>query len=210
MNDSGYAITPNVLTPAECDELLALPELNQRNHRAGVRHLMSSSAIAALAQRLAAGLVPFRATFFDKSPAANWLVPWHQDTALPLTQRFANDAWGPWSTKDGVLYAHAPTWALERILALRVSLDDSTAANGPLRVLPGSHRLGVLSDEAVATYARTANAVDCLVPRGGVLAMRPLLIHSSAKILRDQPRRVLHIEYADALTLAHGIQLAVA
>jgi len=29
---------------------------------------------------------PFRATLFDKSPTANWLVVWHQDTALPLRQ----------------------------------------------------------------------------------------------------------------------------
>ena len=27
---------------------------------------------------------PFRATLFDKSASANWLVVWHQDTALPM------------------------------------------------------------------------------------------------------------------------------
>jgi hypothetical protein len=51
---------------------------------------------------------PFRATLFDKSPTANWLVVWHQDTALPLRERITGPGWGPWSTKAGVLYAHAP------------------------------------------------------------------------------------------------------
>jgi ectoine hydroxylase-related dioxygenase (phytanoyl-CoA dioxygenase family) len=32
------------------------------------------------------------------------------------------------------------------VIALRIHLDGSTAANGPLWVLPGSHRDGVLSD----------------------------------------------------------------
>ena len=31
--------------------------------------------------------LPFRATLFDKSPTPNWLVVWHQDTALPLCER---------------------------------------------------------------------------------------------------------------------------
>jgi hypothetical protein len=51
--------------------------------------------------------LPFRATLFDKSPRSNWLVVWHQDGALPLAQRNEIEGWGPWSTKDGVLYAHA-------------------------------------------------------------------------------------------------------
>jgi hypothetical protein len=49
-----------------------------------------------------------------------------------------------------------------------------------------------------------------LVPQGGVLAMRPLLIHSSSKARTPDPRRVLHIEYAESLDLAPGILLAIA
>jgi hypothetical protein len=40
--------------------------------------------------------------------------------------------------------------------------------------------------------------------------MRPLLIHASSKAQTAEPRRVLHIEYADSLELMPGIQLAVA
>jgi ectoine hydroxylase-related dioxygenase (phytanoyl-CoA dioxygenase family) len=154
--------------------------------------------------------VPYRATLFEKSGRANWLVVWHQDTALPLESYVEGAEWGPWSLKDGVHYAHAPAWALERIVALRVHLDASTSENGPLRVIPGSHGAGVLSDEEVFARAREGDGVECLVGRGGVLAMRPLLIHSSSKARGDEPRRVLHVEYADALEVRPGVRLAVA
>jgi ectoine hydroxylase-related dioxygenase (phytanoyl-CoA dioxygenase family) len=105
-----------------------------------------------------------------------------------------------------VNYAHAPGWALARVIALRVHLDASTADNGPLRVIPNSHVDGVLSDEAVLkrVSASEVGAVECPTPRGGVVMMRPLTIHSSSKVLNSDPRRVLHIEYADSRTLVRG------
>lgn len=148
--------------------------------------------------------------YFDKSRTANWLVMWHQDTALPLRQRSENPAWGPWSVKAGVIYAHAPATALEQVIALRIHLDDSNADNGPLRVLPGSHALGVLSDEAISRLAKTIPAVDCLVPRGGVIAMRPLIVHASSKSTSAEPRRVIHIEYAVSLKIDEGMELNIA
>jgi ectoine hydroxylase-related dioxygenase (phytanoyl-CoA dioxygenase family) len=153
--------------------------------------------------------IPFRATLFDKSPETNWLIVWHQDTALPLTQRVENSVWGPWSTKAGVDYAHAPAHALERVVAVRLSLDDSTPDNGPLRVLPGTHRRGVLTDDEIAELSRELDAEDCCVRAGGVVIMRPLTVHASSKAVSDQPRRVLHIEYANSLDLGSGLRLRV-
>jgi ectoine hydroxylase-related dioxygenase (phytanoyl-CoA dioxygenase family) len=153
---------------------------------------------------------PFRATLFDKSPASNWLVVWHQDTALPLRERRELAGWGPWSVKDGVVYAHAPAVALEQVLALRVHLDDSSDNNGPLRVLPGTHTMGVLTDDSIERLATEINAVDCLATAGGVVAMRPLIVHASSKSLMEMPRRVLHIEYAARMAIADSLELAVA
>ena len=209
-DDTGFWVKPAVLSAQECNVLLErLTAASVQRSRAGARHLMSEPAVWELAidsrlrQIAAAGIggtaVPFRATLFEKSGASNWLVVWHQDTALPLAARFESPEWGPWSEKAGVLYAHAPTWALARVLALRVHLDDSHKRNGPLRVIPGSHRLGVLSDEQVFDLAHRETAVHCNADRGSVLAMRPLLIHSSLKVESEDPRRVLHLEYADAL-----------
>jgi ectoine hydroxylase-related dioxygenase (phytanoyl-CoA dioxygenase family) len=218
--DSGYCIQASVLSEGECDGLLCTLERAPGAGRAGTRHMMSNQAINALAndgrllriaqRALGFSAVPFRATLFAKSGAANWLIPWHQDTALPLASRFNDPGWISWSQKGGVCYAHAPAWALSRVVALRVHLDSSTSENGPLRVVPGSHRAGVLSDQSVHDYVTHHEKTTCVVARGGILAMRPLLIHSSSKAQTDVPRRVLHIEYADSLDLSPGIRLALA
>jgi ectoine hydroxylase-related dioxygenase (phytanoyl-CoA dioxygenase family) len=135
---------------------------------------------------------------------------WHQDTALPLRERHELPGWGPWSAKDGIIYAHAPATALQQILALRIHLDDTIDRNGPLRVLPGTHTIGVLTDEAIEKLALEISSADCLVSAGGVIAMRPLTVHASSKSLIDIPRRVLHIEYAVQMTIADCLELAVA
>lgn len=219
--EPGYWIHDAVLSPYECEALVReLASPGVARGRAGARHLMAHPAVAEAARdprlmeiarsTLGEQVMPFRATLFEKmAEGANWLVVWHQDTALPLEEHVPGGEWGPWSRKAGVLYAHAPTWALSRVVALRLHLDDSTAENGPLRVIPGSHTLGVLSDVEVAAYARTREPVDCVAHRGGVVAMRPLVIHASSKARGPEPRRVLHVEYADALDLAPGIRLAV-
>jgi ectoine hydroxylase-related dioxygenase (phytanoyl-CoA dioxygenase family) len=154
--------------------------------------------------------IPYRATLFQKTGRANWLVKWHQDTALPLQKRFPSAEWGPWSKKNGVLYAHAPAARLERMIALRIQLDDSVLDNGPLRVVPNTHNRGVLNDTDVIEIANKLASVKCLASKGGVIAMRPLLIHASSKARIDLPRRVLHIEYTNSLDLGDGIRLAIA
>ena len=188
--------------------------------KAGARHVLGVPAVRALAmdQRLLGiatrfvgeGAVPYRATLFDKSLASNWLVVWHQDTALPVRARVESPGWGPWSVKAGITYAHAPASALENVIALRVHLDDSTLTNGPLRVLPDTHDLGVLTDHAMQELASRISPVNCLAASGGVVAMRPLTVHSSSKATGDQPRRVLHIEYAASMQAGDSLTLAEA
>lgn len=217
----GFAIIPRVLGQKEIDGLLAgFSRVDLPRSRAGVRHAMKLPAVAQMARDsrllgiaqgiLGSGAFPYRATLFDKSPTANWLVVWHQDTALSLRERREQLGWGPWSTKDGVTYAHAPASALSQVLALRLHLDDSTAENGPLRVLPGTHTLGVLTDDEIHALSARVAPVDCLVPQGGLLAMRPLIVHASSKSHSRLPRRVLHIEYAASSALENGLELAVA
>ena len=216
----GYAIYPHVFQPVEIEHVLeTLSGDGIARTRAGARRLLGIPAVRQRANDarlltiasdfVGPTAVPFRATLFDKSATANWLVVWHQDTALPLRDRFDDREWGPWSVKGGVIHAHAPAWALEQVIALRVSLDDSTAANGPLRVLPGSHRHGVFSDQQVAQLASTTTPVDCTAASGGVVAMRPLTVHASSKSADDRPRRVLHIEYASTVRLASHVELSV-
>jgi ectoine hydroxylase-related dioxygenase (phytanoyl-CoA dioxygenase family) len=221
IREEGFAIIPGVFGNKRIlDFTKELSACNPPRSRAGVRHAMRLPIVANLAQDpqlmgiaqeiLGSEAFPFRATLFDKSPTANWLVVWHQDTALPLRERREVSGWGPWSVKDGVTYAHAPQSALSQILALRVHLDDSTTQNGPLRVLPRTHTLGVLTDDELHELSTQFAAVDCLTPSGGVLAMRPLIVHASSKSQSDSPRRVLHIEYASSEITLDGLELALA
>jgi Phytanoyl-CoA dioxygenase (PhyH) len=218
---SGFEIVPAVLDRSEIAMIAdALHREALERSRAGARHLMRSPVVRQLARdprlrTIAARFVgttaePFRATLFDKSPARNWLVVWHQDTALPLLERRDVPGWGPWSVKAGVTYAQAPAAALSRVIALRLHIDDSRADNGPLRVLAGTHTIGVLSDAEVGRLAREIPPVDCLVPAGGIVAMRPLLLHASSKTESNLQRRVLHLEYAESLRMPDGFELAMA
>jgi ectoine hydroxylase-related dioxygenase (phytanoyl-CoA dioxygenase family) len=221
VEDRGFAVIPGILKEDRATLLAAdLATANPRRSRAGVRHALGHAAVASLANNsrlleiareiLSANAYPFRATMFEKTTDANWLVVWHQDTALPLRRRQETPGWGPWSVKEGVIYAHAPASALSQVLALRVHLDDSTSQNGPLRVLPATHKFGVLSDDAIHQLAQDIAPVECCVPRGGVVAMKPLVVHSSSKSQSECARRVLHIEYAANTAIAGGLELAVA
>jgi ectoine hydroxylase-related dioxygenase (phytanoyl-CoA dioxygenase family) len=221
IREEGFAIIPGVFGNNRIlDFTEELNACNPTRSRAGVRHAMRLQVVATLAQDprlmgiaeeiLGNKAFPFKATLFDKSPTANWLVVWHQDTALPLRERHEVPGWGPWSVKDGLIYAHAPESALSQVLALRVHLDDSTAENGPLRVLPRTHTSRVLTDDELHELSTRIAAVDCLTPSGGVLAMRPLIVHASSKSQSESPRRVLHIEYASSEANFDGLELALA
>jgi hypothetical protein len=217
--EEGFSIDERVFQRLEMIAVLAeLAHAPITRTKAGARHILHVPVVQALATdprliELAGRVVgpapvPFRATLFDKSSESNWLVVWHQDTALPLRARVTDSVWGPWSEKSGMLYAHAPAWALDTVIALRVHLDDSTAENGPLRVLPGTHKSGVLSDETMRHLARDIAPVVCQAASGGVVTMRPLTVHASSKVRGGCPRRVLHIEYAASVYLGAGIELA--
>lgn len=219
MDDAGYRIIEGILNPEECDRLVDKLIPDSALRVAGIRNLMSDPAVQETARdsRLidiasafsGKRMIPFKATLFAKTGKANWLVAWHQDTALPLQKALDIEGWGPVSKKEGVTFVHAPTQAFANIVALRIHLDASTKSNGPLRVIPGSHRKRILDDAEFAQWSRKPS-VDCLVGKGGVIAMSPLIIHASSKCTSDEPRRVLHIEYADSLDLGDGVSLASA
>jgi len=102
----GFAVLPGALRQSEMDTLRAdIDKTPLHRTRAGARHMLGNTRVAALAsdhrlleiarQVLGAEARPFRATLFDKSPTSNWLVVWHQDTALPLRERHELPGWGP-------------------------------------------------------------------------------------------------------------------
>lgn len=219
----GFAIVPNVVEAGTVAALISA--LDDANDDRGIRRRESVYAIrnllqvvpeiAALAdspalQSLVAPILgpdafPVRGILFDKTPDANWNVIWHQDLSIAVAERKDMAGYGPWSEKAGVPHVQPPAAILERMLTVRLHLDDCDEANGPLQVLPGSHQGGRLTADQIQRQRELVRSVSCPVPSGGALLMRPLLLHASAASQAPRHRRVIHLEYA-ADALPGGLQ----
>jgi len=103
---------------------------------------------------------------------------------------------GAWSVKAGMIHVQPPVGVLESMVTIRLHLDDCEEDNGPLRAIPGSHRLGKLSEREVELRVAELDERSYACPRGGVVVMRPLILHASSSAVNPRHRRVLHVEYA--------------
>jgi hypothetical protein len=210
---AGHATFPALYTPAEVAALLACiegapaagPSFRRSQDVFAIRNLLGE--IPALAPLLAtpalrgllAGLFPAgchltKAIYFDKPAGSNWLVAWHQDLMINVAQRADQPGFGPWTAKAGWVAVQPPAAVLENTVTIRLHLDDCDATNGALKVVPGSHRQGVVPAETIARH--TATATVCTVPAGGVMLMKPLLLHASNRSTSARPRRVIHLEFS--------------
>jgi ectoine hydroxylase-related dioxygenase (phytanoyl-CoA dioxygenase family) len=170
------------------------------------RELARTAAVRALVEPvLGASCFNVRGVLFDKTPAAPWKVAWHQDLSIAVRARVESEGFGPWSVKAGVVHVQPPVRVLEGVLAVRLHLDDCDESNGPLKVLPGSHLSGRLNADEITRWRDSVRPVTCLVPRGGAVLMRPLLLHSSPAPRLPRRRRVVHLEFA-AAPLPHGLE----
>ena len=138
---------------------------------------------------------PVRGLFFDKTPEANWTVPWHQDRSVAVAERRDVPGYGPWSVKAGVVHVQPPTQVLRGMLTVRLHLDDCGPANGPLRMVPGTHR-DLLDPAAIAAAAGRGPAVALTCGSGDAVVMRPLVLHASSPAAEPGHRRVVHLEFA--------------
>jgi ectoine hydroxylase-related dioxygenase (phytanoyl-CoA dioxygenase family) len=203
----GFAVFPEVVTAPRCTEVAGHVSGNT-GAPVRYRRLLEQRWCLELAQEvrnhpavracLDEADVPLHCVYFDKSPSRNWLVPWHQDLSAPAADDFANEACLAVSNKDGVPYVQPPAELLQKMVSVRVHIDDSGVDNGPLRVIGGSHRHGRLTPEQIRTIRLCSTVSECVVPRGGVVVMRPLLLHASSKARVPVPRRVLQYLFAPA------------
>lgn len=163
----------------------------------GVNRLWQRPPITELLRALLGdryGLV--RVLYFDKPPGQSWALPWHKDMTIAVkNNKLPSEQFTKPTFKAGVPHVEGPEWLLEQMLTLRLHLDDMTDDNGPLKVIPGSHR-----------NREDASPVTILGARGDVLLMRPLLSHSSNKSKDDtnQHRRILHYEFSPVNALPDG------
>ena len=206
LETDGYALADVVLARHQCEHMAASLPAVAGAGRGGLRHLISHPIVLRLLGHGQLGkfiwsvtgreLVAVNATLFDKTPAANWRVQWHQDRAIPVKDRFDVTGYGPWSTKAGVLHVEAPSEVLAQMLAIRIHIDDCAADNGPIRAIRGSHRSGKVPEEQLDRVVAEGTVVELCAAQGAILVMRPLLVHTSSSAPSPQHRRVLHIELA--------------
>lgn len=117
----------------------------------------------------------------SKLPGAKTVVKWHQD--FPFT---------PHSNDD--------------LITALLMVDEVTDENGPLEVLPGSHKgeihslwhdgvfTGAIDDKSAQACQK--NAVKCMGQAGSVCLMHTRLLHGSAPNLSDAPRTLFIAVYS--------------
>ncbi len=136
------------------------------------------------------------AKLFDKSPARNWALGWHQDRTIPVLERLEIPGFGQWTVKSGIAHCVPPFVYLERSLTLRIHLDPAGLANAPLLVAPGSHRLGPVAEPAIAAAVERFGSRACLAEAGDVWACSTPILHASDRAAGPGRRRVLQLLYS--------------
>lgn len=202
---------------AECLARLRAEAFNTGT--AGARCLLDlpevrTAALLLKHELIASGYLPpasvaIQAISFDKTPATNWKVAWHQDMMFPLAAKASSADYDLPVRKDGVDFARPPRTVLEDLLAVRLHLDSCGASNGPLRVSPGSHREGLIPSRECAARATLGGDVSCLAEKGEAILMRPLLLHASSQATHPAHRRVLHFVYHSGSTVAENWHRAI-
>lgn len=151
--------------------------------------MRNAPGVDAVAQVVGPNVQFNNAKINSKQPGAATQVKFHQDFAFQ-----------PHSNTD--------------LVAVLYFLDDVTLDNGPLRVVPGSHKgelyshweddvfSGVVAPDVVEMAER--EAVPCIGPAGSACLMHNLLLHGSSPNVSDQPRTLFIAEYRsdDAIPLA--------
>jgi hypothetical protein len=207
IQQEGFAWVPQFLPSAQLTELDALVTEFVKID-GNLRHLSSKvPLLASLAQpfeALLANLSPeplflTRSILFDKVVDLNWSVDWHQDLTISVTEKKELAGFHPWSLKEGIWHVQPPVSILDKMLTFRLHLDACTVANGPLRVLPGSHLSGRIPSSDLPAHASIDRFTECCCEGGDLLVMRPLLLHASSRSDGKTHRRVLHFEFGPSL-----------
>lgn len=144
-----------------------------------------------------------KSIYFDKPAASNWYVSYHQDLTISVDKKIELKGFGSWTVKQNQFAVQPPVEILENITTIRIHLDDTDENNGALKVIPGSHLKKVCRPEAIDRSKEEETL--CCVSKGGIMIMKPLIMHSSGRTANDKRRRVIHLEFSN-LELPEGLQ----
>lgn len=219
LEHKGYSILNYIFTKREVNRIKRLLDksfADQKGSIVGVRSLLKvvpqieSFLFNPNLKRIITSIDPnaflTKAIFFDKTPQANWYVTWHQDRPINVKAKKEIEGYAKWTERDGVVSVSPPQAISEASFTIRIHLDDTNPSNGALRVIPGTHRK-VFNDEEIETITGHTIPAECEVPAGGIMLMKPLLLHASSKSRSQKRRRVVHLEFCSK-ELGGGLEWA--
>ncbi|WPO81922.1 phytanoyl-CoA dioxygenase family protein [Chryseobacterium sp. JJR-5R] len=161
-----------------------------------IKDLIFNDHIKAIIKEIFGGqYAAVKSIYFDKPETSNWYVAYHQDLTVSVDKKLELPGFGPWTTKQNQFAVRPPLDILENIYTIRIHLDDTDKHNGALKVVPGSHAKGIYRPETIDWTIETEEM--CSVQKGGIMIMKPLLLHGSNRTTNGNRRRVIHIEFSD-------------
>jgi len=211
LQEKGYVVLPGVFDSEAVDGLASLIDAVEGDRETfrktddlfairqflkevpGIKPYIFSRRLQHMIQQVCGkGYFVVKSIYFDKPSRSNWFVAYHQDLTISTASKHMVDGFVNWTVKQGQYAVQPPVGILEQNFTIRIHLDETDAGNGALRVVPGSHTKGVIPPAEFAKLAEKETL--CAVPRGGVMLMKPLLLHASGRTTNHERRRVIHIE----------------
>lgn len=136
-----------------------------------------------------------KSIYFDKPQTSNWYVSYHQDLTIAVDKKLKLEGFEFWTSKQNQFAVQPPLAILQSVVTVRIHLDETDENNGALKVIPKSHLKGIYRPETINWTVE--NEVTCNVSTGGIMLMKPLLLHSSGRTTNNKQRRVIHIEFSN-------------
>ena len=218
LEHKGYSILNDVYTSREVRKIKRVLDtsLHLKPKEFSVRNvfainnelptLLINENLKRIAQAISPKAFICKVIYFDKSIQSNWYVTWHQDLTLNLEKKIETPGFYGWTEKRNTFSVCPPENYLHDLFTVRIHLDETTDKNGALQVIPGSHKK-VHTDEEKQMITENTNATLAAVSGGGIMLMKPLILHKSSKNLSQKRRRVLHLEFS-TLDLPNGLSFA--
>jgi ectoine hydroxylase-related dioxygenase (phytanoyl-CoA dioxygenase family) len=215
LDDKGFTILPDIFSDTEIDAILSAinsvdsskATFRKSENLFAIRQFLkeipdikkliyTDKFNTTIKKIIGDGFFVVKSIYFDKPEKSNWFVSYHQDLTISVDKRVDNPDYGPWTIKHDQFAVQPPLDILNRIFTVRIHLDNTDGNNGALKVVPGSHHKGIYRPETI-DWSTETEAI-CPVPKGGIMLMRPLLLHSSSRTTNNNQRRVIHLEFSNA------------
>jgi ectoine hydroxylase-related dioxygenase (phytanoyl-CoA dioxygenase family) len=210
----GFATVPNIYTEQEIDAILNVIESANSDKETfrkskdlfairqflkevpAVKSLIFNEKLSQFIENtFGNGFFVVKSIYFDKPQHSNWYVAYHQDLTISVDKKIEIEGFKHWSVKQNQFAVQPPLEILQQNFTIRIHLDDTDEQNGALKVLPKSHLKGIYRPETIDW--KTEKEAFGNVLKGGIMLMKPLLLHGSNRTTNNNKRRVIHIEFSN-------------